>query len=64
MRGTCDCCRYDEIEVVEVRKASLCLICANTEIGMSYFCVDKDTRILRTIGYIGNLLLEEIKKKA
>ncbi len=69
--GNCDSCGYfTEVKVSETgppanREALLCDICSSTLIGKAHFWPQKymnESRILQTIGWIGNRLIEEIRK--
>ena len=69
--GACDACGYfTEVKVSESgppanREALLCDICRSTSIGNAHFFPQQymnERRILRTIGYIANMLRDEIRK--
>ncbi len=69
--GSCDSCGYfTELKVSksgppDSREALLCAICRNTLIGNAYFYPTQyeHSTIFKTLGWIANMLRDEIRKK-
>ena len=75
MRGKCDSCGFEPIELREYRDgvpgriitAKLCAICSHTLAGTAHFwpSLYKENRaVLKTISFVGNLILKAMGKEA
>ena len=71
MKGECNCCGYDtELKAVkniipEEESYYLCEICRSTLIGNLLFYPGgyENHPLLKSVAYIGNMILDEVRKK-